>query len=295
MLRAAREAAQAEERERERARAAIPPELRGTRHASIFFLENGRLPRIGDEVPPWRYCGWLLPYVQGLHSKNFPLLGDRWGYYQRTLAAGRLLDEPIPQARFEHPHTPTLRALEKWVSLIEVAGVAAWNSLVVFVDWLAWALDVGPEPTHPLGDELQEKLYRTVNLELWLENPSDYLGAVASERYGGGPLAFFPTPHSICTMMAQMVMADVNKQPDGRDPRLLTVNEPCCGTGRLLLVASNYSMCLSGQDIAPLMVAITKINLAVYAPWGLYGLPWLHNPALGLRLADALTDKAPSR
>ena len=36
------------------------------------------------------------------------------------------------------------------------------------------------------------------------------------------------------------------------------------------------------------MVQICKINMVLYAPWGLHGLPWLSETQAGLRVADAL-------
>lgn len=280
MLRAARE----NETARQRALDSLSPEARQLKqHASLFLLEHGRLPRIGDEIPPWRYCGWLRPYVQMMHGQKPQLLGDRWGYYAQTLQAGRLLDEPIPQAHFSSTHGPTMSAIEKWVGLIEQSGQSVWGAFSLFVDWLAWGLDVGPEPK--IDDKLNEKLYRTVNLWPWIETPGDYLGALASDRFGGGPFAFFPTPMCITEMMTKMLLADLDTSAD---QRLKTVNEPCCGTGRMLLAASNFSMRLSGIDKDPLMVLICKINMVLYAPWGLYGLPWLRDTQAGVRVADAL-------
>ena len=241
MLRAARE----HEMARQRALDALPPEVRQLKqHASLFLLEHGRLPRIGDEIPPWRYCGWLRPYVQMMHGQKPHLLGDRWGYYARTLQAGRLLDEPIPQAHFSSNYGPVLNKVEKWVNLIEQSGQSIWSGFSLFVDWLAWGLDVGPEPK--IDDMLNEKLYRAVDLWPWIETPGDYLGALASDRFGGGPFAFFPTPMSITEMMAKMLFC--GPEATG-DQRLQTVHEPCCGTGRMLLAASNFSLRLSG--IAP--------------------------------------------
>ncbi|MBK8277246.1 MAG: hypothetical protein IPK92_15870 [Nitrospira sp.] len=41
-----------------------------------------------------------------------PEMKDRWGYHQRQMQAGRLLDEPIPQISFlqapDPPHTRRL-------------------------------------------------------------------------------------------------------------------------------------------------------------------------------------------
>lgn len=59
----------------------------------------------------------------------------------------------------------------------------------------------------------------------------------------------------------------------GHDSRTLSVCDPCVGSGRMLLHASNVSLCLFGQDIDPLAVAMCKINGALYAPWLSFPLP----------------------
>jgi hypothetical protein len=41
----------------------------------------------------------------------------------------------------------------------------------------------------------------------------------------------------------------------------------------MLLHASNMSLCLFGQDIDPLAIAMCKINGALYAPWMSFPLP----------------------
>lgn len=51
------------------------------------------------------------------------------------------------------------------------------------------------------------------------------------------------------------------------DNRRKTVCDPACGTGRMLLHASNHSLYLHGQDIDGLMVSCSLINGALYAPW----------------------------
>jgi hypothetical protein len=61
---------------------------------AAFVQRVGRLPRLGDDPAPWRYRGWMLPYVILAHEHH-PAVPDHWGYHLRTLEAGRLLDEPI--------------------------------------------------------------------------------------------------------------------------------------------------------------------------------------------------------
>ncbi len=57
------------------------------------------------------------------------------------------------------------------------------------------------------------------------------------------------------------------------DLRSKKVSDPALGTGRMLLHASNYSLRMYGQDIDPLVVKISKINGALYAPWMSFPLP----------------------
>jgi hypothetical protein len=76
--------------------AAAPADL------AAFLARERRLPRLGDAPAPWRYRGWLLPYVILLHGL-YPAVADRWGYYLRTLEAGHLLDAPIPRSPSARP------------------------------------------------------------------------------------------------------------------------------------------------------------------------------------------------
>src|SRR5437762_3363629 len=84
---------------------------------TAFLQRERRLPRLGDRPPPWHYRGWLLPYVIRLHAL-VPAVADRWGHRQRTLEAGRLLDEPIPQVAFGPPEHKVFALLGDWSRLI---------------------------------------------------------------------------------------------------------------------------------------------------------------------------------
>jgi hypothetical protein len=120
---------------------------------------------------------------------------------------------------------------------------------------------------------VNEQLYRQVNLQPLLERPYDYLGAFVAEHKARGwnPTGFYPTPHPVVECMVRMTMHDT--QSGGRDPRTLSVCDPAAGSGRMLLHASNLSLCLFGQDIDALAVAMCKINGALYAPWMAFPLP----------------------
>ena len=69
-------------------------------------------------------------------------------------------------------------------------------------------------------------------------------------------------------MMARLTFGD-------GDHRLKTVCEPCVGSGGMLLAASNYTLRMAAQDKDEVLLLCCKVNLAVYAPWGLYDLGFL--------------------
>ena len=57
--------------------------------------------------------------------------------------------------------------------------------------------------------------------------------------------------------------------------RCRSASDPAMGSARMLLHASNHVLRLAGQDIDEVMVIIARVNLAIYAPWGLYNLDFL--------------------
>jgi hypothetical protein len=235
-----------------------------------FVASHHRFPRIGDAIAPWHYRGWLLAYVILIHERC-PAVADRWGYHLRTLEGGRLLDEPIPQITFGEPDKTIFSKLHQWSAIIN-RDCGGWSDFRSLLDWLMWGLAVSKEESN-LTEPVNEKLYRAVDVGPLLVRPYDYLGEFVSQgkAKGWNPTAFFPTPHNVVELMIRMTMADNHK--DGRDPRLMSVNDPCVGSGRMLLHASNFSLDLFGQDIDPLAVAMCKINGALYAPWLSFPLP----------------------
>ena len=239
--------------------------LRSLHELAALVETRRRLPHLGDRRPPWTYRGFLLPYVIQLHSIH-PEIPNRWEYHFHTIECG-LLHDPIPQLSFCHfPDHATLRQIERWIRLIEEtsSGGSSFHSLI---EWMAWAFGVSDnQPT--LDDSLQQKLYRMVNVEPWFCHPYDYFGDILAEQRSRGwnTTGFFPTPHAVCEMMTQM-MVNGAETSNGHDPRTRSIMDPCCGTGRMLLHASNYSLNLHGMDIDPLVLTITKINGALYCPW----------------------------
>lgn len=238
-----------------------PTEANGQPLLSEFVNEYGRLPRIGDDYDPWTYRGWLLPYLA--LCEQHPLVSPRYDYVTRTLEAGKLLDEPIPQIHFVSEHAPEakegMKMLETIVDIAE-RGSGYSRGIEAVCEWLGFAVGVSSEPSKIKRAD-QEQMYRTFDAGKWLVAPTDYIGQYMAERGVGKAAAFFPTPMSICTMMAMMNF------DNEADNRAKTTMDCAVGTGRTLLAASNYSLRLYGQDINGLCVLACKINFAFFAPW----------------------------
>lgn len=229
---------------------------------STFVQQEGRYPRITDAKKPWEYRGWLLPYR--IDAEVHPDVPKRWDYWARTMLAGKLLDEPIPQISFVHPgeRESCAKMLDKWVRTVEETG-GGWSAFTMLVDWFMWAFGMDKEPPAQINEKLNEQLYRMVDIGPMLLAPADWLGEWLAARMTSrwNSAGFYPTPHAIVEMMLRMNF------PEGGDYRDKTVCDPALGTGRMLLHASNYSLRLYGQDIDRTVTRICKVNGAMYCPW----------------------------
>lgn len=240
----------------------VEPEVAAPPNAFAFWAENNRLPHLGDPVAPWEHRGWLLPYVQLGHAV-IPDCAERWPWWLAAVH-NRELPGPIPQMHFgTSVRSPSTKSLEACLRKIE-GRWGSWESFRLFCEWLGWGLAVHNEAPK-FEPELNEALYRTFDLEPWLRNPGDHLGDFIAEQRSSGwnPTAFYPTPHEL---IEAMLLFTIGGSEHEGNP-FVTFFEPCCGTGRMFLHASNATLCMAGQDIDRLVVLITLINGALYVPW----------------------------
>lgn len=205
--------------------------------------------------------GWLIPYLLGLDNMFF----KRWDYWTRICLSDRIPSEPIPNIRFQPSYHYQQKQVYKNIRKCLDFAAHISNPLEQFIDWLLWGFNRGDFPN--ITDKIEDYWYRTFNLGLFYKEPADHWGEIASEYLGrNNSLGFFSTPGNVVDMMVSMNFGGVPKHKHKR----LSVCDPCCGTGIILLYASNYSLNLYGMDISCLLTKIAQINAFVYVPWMAY-------------------------
>lgn len=235
-----------------------------------------RVPDRGYRVDPERvFPGWLLPVLQACDA----MCWGRWPWHTLAWAQMRLPDEPLPRIEFEgKPHPLALKMLE--ASLNAIPGCGEWQSwdswryLEYFLDWLLFGFghtaERPPEPEKGACD----RLYQVFCLEALIAWPHDYFGNIMAENRFGRGLGFYPTPHNLSALLAGMLFTGT------AEDLTQEVVDPCVGTGRMLLHASNHSVCLYGQDINPVCVKATLVNGYLYAPWLALPFAWLQRKVI---------------
>lgn len=247
-----------------------------------FIRENGRMPFLSDDRKPWTYRGWLTYYVVRAHEV-LPILGNRYGYLADILYHGSLPWRDIPQISFTEQDMSVVPAVEKIIAEMQHEGMSLSKAFRNLVGWISWAVGTSTAKTcdeafPALSEGLRELVYRKLNLDPWMQTPFDYLGWIYSEMKGGGgrmnnPNAFYPTPASIVSLMSELTCSGMSRS----DRMRAEACDPCVGSGRTLLAASNNALRLSGQDIDQLVCDIALINLALYAPCPLCTLGYLQD------------------
>ena len=235
--------------------------------------------------------GWLLPFL--LLAED--ALWGRWQHWHDTMQAGRVIGS-IPVIDWES-NAAARRMLEASLNSITThgnwQGWGSWQVFDYFMDWLLFGFGHRGQPVLPTESSefagASDRLYQVFNLETLLAWPHDYLGEILAENRHGQHLGFYPTPMEVARMMAAMTLG-------GEDARSKSVCDPCVGTGRLLLAASNHSYRLYGSDINPTVIKATLVNGYLYAPWLVRPFPFLdpHNcdSAASQSVSDSLIQQA---
>tara|TARA_R110002111_G_scaffold164386_3_gene230562 strand:+ start:15524 stop:16471 length:948 start_codon:yes stop_codon:yes gene_type:complete len=99
------------------------------------------------------------------------------------------------------------------------------------------------------------------------EQDQDLLGDLFEGSISYGEKGQFLTPESVSQLLANLTI-DAERQADDKQTQI--INDPCCGTGRMLLKAGeiNPNAELAGQDIDARCVRITALNLGLRGKYG---------------------------
>lgn len=209
--------------------------------------------------------GWAFDLLIQIES----VLWGRWDYWlAEAWALMQVPESPIPRMDFESaPNKKTVAMLEKALGHLQDRGAGYYQALRYVLEWLVWSFgDPSSEEPRPIVKNASGILYQAIDIGQMLLYPYDYPGFLLTELRHGKRSGFYPTPHTVVNAICQILSIDV-------DMKTKTVCDPCVGTGRMLLEASNYSLRLYGQDIDSLVLLGTKVNLYLYAPWGARPLP----------------------
>ncbi len=236
--------------------------------------------------------GWLLQFL--LATDDFTW--RRWSRWHEMMLAGKVVGDSIPQIEWcISPHARKMieNSLNSITRYGGWQGWSSWQYFDYFLDWLLYGFGHAGHtdaPREPSGSEgASDRLYRTFNLETLLAFPSDYLGDILADNQFGKHSGFFPTPMHVVELMVRMAI-------DG-DAREKTVCDPCVGTGRMLMAASNYSYRLYGMDIDATVIKATLVNGYLYAPWLVKPFPFLDaanlDPARAVHISNALASHKP--
>jgi hypothetical protein len=136
-----------------------------------------------------------------------------------------------------------------------------------FVDWVLWGF----------GDRQFTDGFPDIDLktdDAWASNfdlvlhflyPGDNFGYIFEQHYcsklSSQSRGFFSTPSSVSELMARMVYGGDVFKPN------MSLMEPCAGTGRMLLPASNYSSNMHAMEINHSTVKVLTVNGYLYMPW----------------------------
>lgn len=213
------------------------------------------------------YRGWLRNYLFSFDSTTW----GRWDYWLEMKCQGKLLDTPIPQITFENAaHPLPLKMLNNCIEHAQEQGYGYIQAVEFLINWILYGfadptIEKLSLPVDSILHNIWYQIFVLPMLQLW---PYDYFGELLSQAgYGQKSNAFYPTPLSICDLMTRLLNTD--KKISMAD----TVHDPCVGTGRTLLEASNCSLRLSGGDINGTVLDALRINFWLYAPWGVAPLP----------------------
>ncbi len=228
-----------------------------------------------------------LPHER-LHQEAIALIENRKPEAIPQFVIEQTLPErEIPQISWGYSEQAEKMLLD-CLDAIPVSGgwnsLSSWTYLRYFLHWLLFGLghpgykELPPEPQSCQGASM--RLYQLFDISYLLMFPYDYFGRILPQISGKKAqqaTGFFPTPMVVSDFMAQILSADSSHS---KLARIQTTQEPCVGTGSLLLTQSNHTLCAIGIDINRDLLECALFQFALYAPWYYFPIWWLGNTDL---------------
>jgi len=225
--------------------------------------------------------GWLIPYLLQLDIIESPpdhYQGHgRWYYWLNACERGAVPEGDIPQIAFTSwPDHEDVKHVQNCLKFYAQRGVWYDRAWLAMVHWLLHGFGRrGLENTvNSIPPEVRNFWYTQFNLGILLRSPIDWsayilqgklpaMGNSRGRHMWAKGTGFYATPMNVTNMMVQMVFMDT----DPEDAKIQTVCDPCCGTGSMLLPASNHSLRLYGQDIVADLCLCAELNGWLWMPW----------------------------
>ncbi|HUJ08543.1 MAG TPA: N-6 DNA methylase [Verrucomicrobiae bacterium] len=234
--------------------------------------------------------GWMCPALIMADE----VLQGRWDHWCSIMSRMSIGEDEIPPVHWCGDHHNNARKV--WERTLNAVtqyggwqGWSSWRNVDFLFDWLLFGfghkgIDKPREDGEFEGATM--RILDVFDLPALLREPNDYLGDILADNAHGKHMRFYPTPMSVTRMMVAMTL-----QGD-EDMREKSVCDPCVGTGRMLLAASDYSYRLYGADIDGTVIKATLINGYLYAPWLVRPFPWLEL-ADPVAVSDSIAAQAP--
>lgn len=233
-----------------------------------------------DEVRKKTPHGWLLPYLFQIES----MINGRWEFWVKAnqIKSHSLLElmthgvtEKFLETNLYHLDYPQIdfneqsKVIDYLYSILSImtkAGASLQSSADYFFSWLLYGFgheNFTERPTLNIRKNVEVQLYQYVDLFPFICHPADYFNPVMAEVFPvkqNKEKGFFPTPMSVCTAMNKIL------NPDTRLSNNI-MNEPCAGTGSLVLAYSNSGgMCVITTELQELVAKAQLINYYFYCP-----------------------------
>jgi len=247
----------------------------------VKFRKIDQMMELARQGPKQGERGYMFPWVMNLDPY---VLNGRWSWWSEAIAMGKLPDTPIPKLDFTDQSNGGKKHIEKLMDQLAAKG-HVHTSLEYILDELLWGLgrpmDFGSdktvnrikeEPPRELFEGSRKWFIENIRLDILIQDHCDFWADLIAENKGKSAqrTGFFATPMSICEMMARMSFIDPRTPGfDWKKQAVQTMSDPCVGTGRTLLVSSNYCLQLFAQDIDLLVLKACNYNLMMFAPWGI--------------------------